>query len=117
MVERRGRYLDLSPPGELSIDRENVADYLNLLSSDQPLFVGAETAALVCKGPDQWVIHQVFLVEPCELGDHLEVSKGPGIKPTACACEVASGAQPPVVQFAVTWIAIDHPRRIRLEKV
>src|ERR1019366_1775672 len=115
MVERRGGNLDLAGGGEPPVCRQHAAHDLALLFAHAPLVIEGEVAAALDPAAHLGVIGLEFFVEPGELRPHLHVAQFLG-------AEQAARAGPPLgvahlEELAVARVAVDHVRRIGVERV
>src|ERR1039457_4770224 len=91
VIVRRGGDFDLADAGHLAIDREDLAEDLQLFASHQPLVVERVIGAFGKQVANFGVGGAELLVEPDQLRDHLEVPEILGGETAARHFEAALG--------------------------
>ena len=115
MVVRRGGNFDLAGSGEPGVLRQHAADNLALLFAHAALVIQGEIAAALDPLAHLRVIGLKLFVEPGELRPHLHIAQFLGAEHgarTGCLLRVAR-----VEELAVARVAVDHVRRIGIERV
>src|SRR6476646_10862964 len=93
MVKRRRGYFDLLTGGELAVNRNYLADHLDLLASEHLLLVNSEIAAFADQAGNILVLLQKFFIEPCQLREYLQISKRLTIHQTPRPACISSGGK------------------------
>ncbi len=61
--------------GELAVNRDYLADHLDLLAAEHLLLVNCEITTFADQAGNVLVVFQKLFIEPCQLGEYLQIAK------------------------------------------